>query len=423
MKRFVITLILILAIPVVAISDPNDSVEGLTAELLQNNPELKSLENLQVAEEAVPSQVSSLDDPIVGIEASDIPADNLSTVRSPMSGWQVSLKQKVPFPGKLRLQKRQAKIAASEAGDFLREKRNQLIAKFKMGLYDWLFNQQALSITRQTIRDLAALVKSLEMRYSAGSISQQDVLKTKTELSKRKGEAIRLEKMLVDGEAYLKSLLNRKGEERLTVQSPAPRLTPVDFSLAALKEKARHARPWLEKMRHEVERHETGHRLAKRGLLPDFDFSVGYGIGNDDLNDSVGKEDFVSAGVMINIPIWAWRKQGKAIREKRYRWKAAQYQSEATEQEALYQVESLHAAMEEASQLYHLYRTDLTPQASAALNASRRSYEAGLVDYQNLITGVIDLLESQLNESRYFYEHEKRVAELEMATGGFDVTQ
>ena len=390
---------------------------GLVEELLQYNPELQSLVARINAARAFIPQASAPDDPRLSLEASNIPVGSPSFSRTPMTGIQIYLRQRVPFPGKLGLKKKIAESREAQAVEEHLERLNQLVAEFKEAVYDYSYTTNAADISRKTISRLKALTKTLEAKYAVGEVPQQDILKTRVELSKMQERLIQQDKMADILRSRITTLLNRPAKTPLEVVVSENTLTDFPYGLEELRNVAQHSRHWLNKADKIIDEAEYQHKLAKKELLPDFDFSAGYRIRSNAIEEPVLGEDFFSAGVSINIPIWTTRKQGKKVEQTRYLITAAKKEKEALEQEINYQVEKLFFEVAQRKAQYELYRSRIVPESESALVSSRRSYEANEVDYLNVITNELDLFQAQLLMHHYYFEHEKKIAELEMVIG------
>ena len=393
------------------------NLNGLVEELLRYNPQLQSLVAKINASRAFIPQASAPDDPRLSFEASNIPVGDPSLSRTPMTGIQIYLRQKVPFPGKLGLKKKIAESREAQAVEEHLERLNQLVAEFKEAVYDYSYTTNAADISRKTISRLKALTKTLEAKYAVGEVPQQDILKTKVELSKMQERLIQQDKMADILRSRITTLLNRPAKTPLEVVVSENTLTDFPYGLEELRNVAQHSRHWLNKADKIIDEAEYQHKLAKKELLPDFDFSAGYRIRSNAIEGPVLGEDFFSAGVSINIPIWTTRKQGKKVEQTRYLITAAKKEKEALEQEINYQVEKLFFEVEQRKEQYELYRSRIIPESESALVSSRRSYEANEVDYLNVITNELDLFQAQLLMHHYYFEHEKKIAELEMVIG------
>lgn len=393
------------------------ALPGLVEELLQYNPELKSLVDKINASRDRILQAASLDDPRFMFEVMNVPTGSGSLSRTPMSGIQLYLRQKVPFPTKLVTRKKIAKSRYYQMVQEYMERMNQLVGKFKRVYYDYAFTSDAVAIRGQNLRRLTALAAILEARYATGAIPQQDVLKIKLEADEIRSAIIKLNarrKILL---ARLNTLLMRPAGTSLKILR-ARSHRRFHKNLSQMVDLAKQSRPWLKKASYQVDEAGHAHTLAKEGLLPDFDFGVGYRIRNRVAGDPVIGQDFFSAGVAINIPfLWTLPKHTKQISETKSLVRSQEHIRQNMVQEVIYQVTHIYQDLMQYGSLVRLYRNRILPESVATVDSSLTSYEAGEVDYLNLITSQLALFRNELALVRYRYEYAKRRADLEVAVG------
>ena len=78
-------------------------LEDAIAIAIEDNPSLSEMQACYEALE-VPSQVGTLPDPILSLNAMNLPTDTFSVGQKPMTQLQLTVSQAIPFPGKLSLQ-------------------------------------------------------------------------------------------------------------------------------------------------------------------------------------------------------------------------------------------------------------------------------------------------------------------------------
>lgn len=393
------------------------NLEGLLSELLTYNPELKAvIEKIRMLENLI-DPAGSLDDPRLSFEGSNIPISPPALNRTPMTGLQVYYRQKVPWPGKLKLRKRIAKTKAEQDKQEYYERLNQMVAKFKKTYFDYRMTSEWLRIYGATTARLGGLDKILEARYSAGETPQQDILKNKVEISTLKETVVGLkhrQKMLL---ARMNTLLNRSVGTKLEIKSGYQKQTPLSVPLRELLKVAERNRPWLKKSELEIEEANFEHKLAKKSLLPDFDFGAGWRFRQSTPGDPVMGEDFFSAGFSMTLPTFAGKKQNKEIQAAVHRKRMREYLKTATTQEVVYQVEQVYHQINQLGSQLKILNSRTLPQARAAVQSSRVNYQADEVDFLNVLSNEVALLKQQLKQAQYRYDYEKKIAELEVATG------
>jgi len=119
-----------------------DSVQLATA----NNPDLAAIQARYEALAAVPSQRSSLPDPVLALGALNLPVDTFDLDQENMTQLQVGLSQKFPFPGKLSLKEESATLEAGAALEEVGEARLQLAKKTRTNWWDLLYLGKSLEI-------------------------------------------------------------------------------------------------------------------------------------------------------------------------------------------------------------------------------------------------------------------------------------
>ena len=93
---------------------------------LEDNPSLAAMQHRYEALQEVPSQVGTLPDPVVNLNAMNFPTDSFDRDQEGMTQLQFGLSQVFPFPGKLDLKEEAANFDAIAAGFSVDEMRERL---------------------------------------------------------------------------------------------------------------------------------------------------------------------------------------------------------------------------------------------------------------------------------------------------------
>ncbi len=375
-------------------------------EALRANPEIAAAEHAWRAAAEVPRQASSLDDPELSYEAWNTPhpfafdrADNNI----------YSLSQRIPFPGKLGLRGKAARIAADAAKQRYEQKRLEIAARVKAAYADLFQAERDIEIYRR-YKDLSRdLAETARARYEAGEAPQQDLLKAQFELTQVDREINSTEEARRGALARLNALLDRPQEAaaRTVEELPVRTLARV---VEELERDAATQRPAVRAAALEVDRAETERRLARRRWLPDFEIR-----GSRFVN--TGTDNGYGAMLAINVP-WIWRgKHEAAIAEAAERKLEAASDLRAEKNETARGVRELYARTERAYRNAELLRTALLPQARLTLDSSLASYEAGETDFLNVLNGFQSLLYIETQQVQEVANWTAGVAGLEEMVG------
>ncbi len=357
----------------------------------------------------------SLEDPRISYEASNVPAHDRDFDSTPLSGHQLMLRQKLPFPGLLGQREQAARAGADAADSDLGDRQRSVAAAVEAAWAGLGFAQRALAITERNVDLLRQLTRIAESRYRVGSGLQQDVLRAQVELTRLIEERLGREADVASADARLGALLDLPGTDPMPETAALEEAAPVP-PLAPLLERAPERNPRLAALRARVTQAEKLRAATQLESYPDFDLSAGYRVRERVAGDAVNGDDFLSAGVTIRLPIdrgkWRTRVAEQSALLRRAR---AQYRAERSEVRA--RVLDTHAALVRSDQQSILVATGLLPQARQSLDSSRSGYEVGRVDFPSLLDSQVRLLEAELRLVRLQAERRSAFAALESAVG------
>jgi outer membrane protein TolC len=412
-SAFLLLLINPVAAPA-AQSDRDSIVEALIAEALQNNPQLKALEASVDSLKEKPAQARSLDNPRLKLSIMNLPTDTFEIDQEPMTQKQIAVMQKFPFPGKRGLRGAIAEKAADMAEEDYVEQKNMLIMQVKTAYARILFLDLASAITEENQTLLRQFVKIAATKYEVGSGIQQDVIKAQVELSKMTDRLIPIKQQREVMVARLNSLLNRPVETSFTTDGQIGS-TDLTLSLDDLKSIAEENRSMLKKKKHLIEKNETAVILSKKNYYPDFDIGVSYGQRDD--SPAQERADFLSAFVMVKIPLWYKEKEDRKVAEDEANVRKARAEYSALKNDIFLRIKSLLAEIDSHEKRAELLNSGLIPQSRLSLDSALSAYRVNKVNFLTLVNSQLTLYNYELDYNRVITEHEIKLAELESVVG------
>jgi cobalt-zinc-cadmium efflux system outer membrane protein len=389
-------------------------LETLITEAVANNPELKAAQERVDALGERPSQEASLDNPRMGLALMNLPVNTFSFDQEPMTQKQVTVMQRLPFPGKLPLKREIAGKDVDIAREQYLEKRNELIEQVKVTYRNLLLINKTIAVTEDNRDLLRQFVKTAETRYAVGIGIQQDVLKARVELSKMIDMLITQQEKKDSLIARLNSLLYRppdtevKEIEGLDMES----LTPTQFAygVAELEKIALENRPVLIGAKRMTEKSQLAVRLARKNYYPDFDVGVSYG-------QRENRPDFVSGFVTVSIPLWHRTKEDRRVAEESANVRQAEEQYNSMKNEIFFRLKDAVLKIRKYNDKIDLFKTGLIPQGRAALESAISGYSVNKVDFITLINNQITLYNYQIEYYRILTDYENTLAGIEAMVG------
>jgi outer membrane protein, heavy metal efflux system len=257
----------------------------------------------------------------------------------------------------------------------------------------------------------------VRMKYRTGGASYSDLIKIQVEMDKIQDWLKSTEELVRPVIAQLNSILNRPLGDPLPVPGKFDTRTP-SINYSQLVEQLRNNNPELKAMDYLSSREKIGIKLAKKNYLPDFSIGLDYVLtGNSRIpgvTDS-GKDPLV-AMVTIDLPI-RFKKIKASIREANARYESVLKEKEEKENNLLAQLEMIYYQFHDSGRKLALYRDALIPKANQAVEVTKAAFEAGKVDFLNLIDSQRTLLGFELAYERALATHLQQLAQLEMIVG------
>lgn len=395
-----------------AVEEPLQLVQ-LLEEADSRNPELlAAFEQIAVAESKI-DQVAALQDPVVSLALSNYPIDELRADITPMTGNEVRLAQKFPFPGKLDAK---GKIAAQKSRWFAsayQDARLKIRQKVKDAWYRLLFQKKAIELTNLNLEILDDFIRLTESRYEVGKGLQQNVLKAHLQRSKQLDKLLALQQQQEATLAELNNLAGRETDQPLEISSELEALMPT-YTLSELTSQAQNNRPMFAAFDALIDQYKEQRTLADLASRPDFTLWGGYRFRDNGLSD--GGTDFVSAGISFNLPVYRGRTNAAKAEADSSLRVAYQKRNDFNSRVKLSIHQSL-SKLEQASRLAELYQNGIIPQANQTFQATLSAYQVDKVDFLSLLDSLMSLYRYEIDYVRTLSDQLRSQAQVEAAAG------
>lgn len=392
------------------------SLDAAISLALANNPSLAEIKARSDAMAAVTPQAGSLPDPTLSVEMLNLPADSFDVREDQMTMVDVGLSQTVPFPGKLALKEHAAGLEAEAALQTVEEARLRLVRDVKLRWWELFYLERTLEILDDTETSLRDVVRTVQARYRVGEAPQQDVLQAQLELS-RLGEERLIHTAMHHREiARLNALLDRPPTTFFDLAYNEPEALPEVLDEERLDETAEQARPLLHQKRRAVDAAQTRVELAKKDYYPDLTFSAGYAF-RDRAPNGESRSDFVRFGVSLNLPVYAGRKQAKAVDQQQSEWLREKYALQDTLRKVQADIAATLSDYRRAKDHYALLRHEIIPLAEQTVASLRANFEVGKAGMADLLRATASLRNAEVQSWQAYAQARQALAKLTAAAG------
>ncbi|HEX9186339.1 MAG TPA: TolC family protein [Vicinamibacteria bacterium] len=372
-------------------------LEALVAEALEQNPDVRAMQQALESARARPEQARVLPDPMVSVlYVNDGWAPSLGQQAMTTLGFMGS--QTLPWPGKRDLREKLATQDTVAQAERLERQRLTLVAGVRRAFWSLALAQESLGVLHEQAEVWKEAEGVARARYAVGQGAQQDVLRAQLEIT-------RFEQRRAEQEADIES---RLAELSRLVGREVPRdalagirlaLRPEPRDLAALQAQAEAALPELRAGAAGVEREQLAIDLAQRDFKPDFTVQAGY------MNRG-GLDPMWQAGIGVTLPLYRGRRHA-AVAEAEASQRAASLRVEAVRAQIRFRTREREAQLRAAERMAAVYAEGLLPQARLSYEASIASYQAGKVPFLTVLEALSTLYRDRTDHLRVLAAHER----------------
>ena len=376
------------------------------AEVEQRSPLLAARRGELRAAMERPAQAGAMEDPMLMLELWQVP------VRQEQLPLMVTLRQPVPWPGKLRARAKVMELEPVRARADVADTARSLKVEATRAYFDHRLAIRSAEVLRELQQLLNSIVSAVEIRYRVGRAELAELLKAQT-------EAASLDSLLLDTDrerdlaaTAMNQLLARESNAPVAFPITAPEVHALP-PLAKLLTLANSQRPELRSAEAALVQAQAREHAASVEQAPDLAVWASYMAS---LRGTM--EQTFTVGVQSSIPSFSLAKSRAAGREA---------QAQAGVQRAMLQqvaarigaeVRQAVLRIQTVERHLQLHSQTLLPTEERAVRAAQVSYQNGKISLALLLDAVRGLLGHRLEYERFLAEYGQRMAELEAAIGG-----
>jgi len=383
---------------------PSDSltVDEAISQALTQSPRVIASRLAVDARRERPTIVSALPDPVLSLglmnRPFDLDADQAMTMN------QVQLAQRLPWAGKRSsAYEREDRLTAAAELDAA-EVAVAVVERVRTLYHRIAYIDRAITVMEETRRLLADLQRTALAQYEVGNGAQQDVLRAQVAQARMDADIRAMRQQRNASAARFNALLGRSPEAPvgwLELPDPVAELPELAELMAAAE-----VRPALRAAAARVEAAAAHRELTERAHLPDVNVTVGY-------SQRPEFPDLFSVMVGMPLPLRRGSNQQPQVRESRASEAAAEAVHLELFNETYAALAERRADAARASEVSELLRTDVLPQAEAAVQSGLSSYRVGSLDF-------MAVLESRMLVNQYEIERLRLAAEYQSAVAAID---
>lgn len=356
-----------------------------------------------------------LPDPKLKLGAMNLPIDSFDRSDVPMTQLQLGVQQAFP-PGATLRHRSQKTHAMAEAGDaHALAQQLQLRRDVNTRYLELHYQLRAARIIAKSRRVFEQLVEITRAHYAAGRKNQQDVLRAGVELALLDDRETLIHTGVDLARAELAQLIGMLAVQR-PLQTELPKLAePMAYEVLADR-LVEH--PLLLAQGHQVEASQQAVELARQRYKPAWMLDVTYGERSGREANGSARSDFVSAMVVMDMPIFTGKRQDRWLAASQQEVVAARYKRQDRLIELQRQLDSKYAQWQRLGERLQGYEQSVLPKAHQNADASLNAYQSGVTDFTGLMRARLTELNSTLTALRLRVDRAQANAHLLYLAGG-----
>jgi outer membrane protein TolC len=394
-------------------------IEDAIATAVDGNPGLAEMQARYEALAEIPSQRGDLPDPILSLNAMNLPTDTFNVGQEAMTQMQVGISQVFPFPGKLALREGASEYDALAAGFSVDEVRLLLIRNVRSRWWQLYFLDRSLEIVDTNQDLLRQFIDVAKTKYEVGDGLQQDVLLAQLELSKLIDQKIKLKAVRRNQAIQLNVLMDAPPNDVVVLPPKVSMNMPDIADEKILYERAEAVRPLLKQKENDIHAAQSRLELARKDYYPDFKLGVAYGnrSGDNPLPRGGSRSDFLSVMFSFNLPIFSKRRLDGAVSQRSLELQKRRYSLRDEWGVVRSEISLATTDYLRAKELFELFRSGIIPQARQTVSSMLAGYQVNEVDFLNLVGSQVTLLNYEVQYWKALTEANQALARLAAAVG------
>ena len=402
-------LVLLNSNPVFASNGMSLSLQEAESLAADQDPRLSEIRLKSEALQESAVAAGTLPDPKLKFGLMNFPTDTFDRDQEPMTQIQLGVVQMFPSGDTLQLKSdRMVDNAKGETARAMAQKRN-VIQQVRMNWLDVYYWQHAADLVARNRKLFKQLVNVTESLYAVGRRKQQDVLRAELELGLLDDRETQVATMVEMQRANLAKLIGQQAAYRpLSTAFPSlPEIPAPEISRQLL---TRH--PLLDLEQARVDASQKDVAIARQAYKPAWLLDVTYGFRDGYNPNGSERADFLSAMVMMDMPLFTGKRQDRNLSANKLKHQASLYAREDRVRELNKAWEVSNAEWLRLGERVRLFETSLLAKARENSKASLHAYQNDQGDFSSLMRARIMEFETELKALRMRVDYAKSQAKL-----------
>ncbi len=347
----------------------------------KNNPEIQGYYNLWQSARSKADGEGFLPDPQIKFSYF---VNSVETRVGPQIG-SFGIVQVFPWFGKLKLKKDIALKNADILYEKYLEKKLEVAYKVKKSFYKYYLKDKRLRILEQNVLLLNELENLMQKKYSTGKAKYVNLIKIQIDLDLLKNRVRSTADLLPPIKAELLTLLNID-EYKKNFLLEEIKNSKFEYDASFLSNLLHKNKPLIKTFREILFKNRRSMELAAKATKPDFSIGFNYVFTKKSMMLDVidNGKDPLAIMLSMKIPVWKKRNRAKIVETELF-FRSNKKKLESIQNVLELKIEKLIYIIKDAERKINLYSNKIIPDLDKTIQVVRKSYEAGMGSFSDLI--------------------------------------
>lgn len=295
------------------------------------------------------------------------------------------------------------------------KRKREVLKQVRQAWLDVVLQNESIRIIQANRQLFVQMLDISQSYYAAGRQQQQDVVQAELEISLVDDRLEQSYSKLIVARA---SLAKWVGEENLDdVDFVEQDLKLKKISSLKILLKAIKNNPELIAANENIVSKQKKLDIADEQYTPQWGFDVNYGKRSGNNPDGSERDDFLTAMVSLDIPVFTENKQDRNVSAARQRLQATRYDQLDVKRMLVKRLQQVDGRLKKLNDRFLLYKEKVLPQARQNAEVALSGYQSGVVTFFTLTRARITELNTRLANLRIKVDYNKTYAELKYLIG------
>lgn len=355
----------------------------------------------------------ALPDPQLRFGVMNLPLGAYDFNQEAMTQKQIALQQVLPSAGSRKAMREQMRYQGNAFDYAAAARARQVLRDVRDAWLDVYYWQQAQRIVTENRALLVQLVTVVHAMYAVGRQSQQDMARTELELGRLEDRLLDINEQIRRSRATLAQWVGAEAAMQPVIDGLPDwqGYTDLDTLRVQLLQ-----HPLLQATQARIASANAGVDVAHAKYKPTLGFELAYGQREDDRLGNA-RDDFLSAMVMLSVPLFTGNRQDKELSAAEQDRVANLSDRDMLLRDLARQLESGFARWQQLQFRIALYNQSIIEQSRIQAEASLRAYQSGTGDFADMMRGYMTDLNTQLEFMRLKTDRAQAYAQLNYLLG------